>query len=36
LGRVAQRVSSYRHFVGDPARFDYLSARLSNPASQVR
>jgi hypothetical protein len=36
LGRVEQRMSSYRHFVGDPARFDYLSARLSNPTSQVR
>ena len=33
---MEQRVSSYGHFVGDPARFDYLSARLSNPASQVR
>jgi len=35
LGRLAQLTWSSSTFVGDPARFDDLSARSSNPASQV-
>jgi len=35
LGRLEQRAWLDPASGGDPARFDYLSARPSNPASQV-